>query len=652
MRRRGTTLVELMFAAAVLAAALIAVYSALHHGFRTGSYLETRERADAIAHALVERYGVLPADQVIGAFPDGEPLDPPAHPLDPPDSDQFERRVHLRLLPGELPAAAVKVVVAWTDITGRRRQVVHRRYRVLGLASLVSEGKLSDRGGFSKTAEAVGWGRAEAWDPEAKVPEGSPSPSTGAALFLAPTAGTKKTIDSPALAARALRDAAVSARFDPKGDYNRPEGQALRFRAAPGVAEKLMGPGGLFARSHRRARGVADPRAQRARGLTRFLARAGLSSTDPTHEEIPDGVYPARLEAFDLRAADGEGKVLGVFVLGVGDPTYRLVGTTRTAPTTGRTLGGEDVLQAWAVEDPDGLPSLAARTESRLVLVSLQPDLPRRTLELRTLPVYDGSSQGTRATNEWVDEALRARRLARREIDAPTPLLDAAAGTGLTTKGGLVYSNSRAADLEVEGGLPVHRVEPMASGCTDCEAPATRRSPLPGTAASSSAPAPGAADAAPSDAVTRAVELAQQDPVAALGLLDERLRDAPRDVEARRLRAGLRAVDDNPSGAVDDLSFLLREEGESAPVLRDLAGYLMRAGRPDEAEVYLDRLEALAPGDEALPSLRQSLPLTRQWVAAGMPKIGQRLGGSTRTVDASQGSPTRMGAGGVGVGWR
>lgn len=596
MRRSGFTLTELMVASAMLSGVLLAAYGFLWQGFENGMDLLRRDTADVLSRNVLERYLRLPYAELDELMRGGDELDVldledevlrAGLPLDPEDlrAAGYQVKVAYLRIPGERVAAMLRTQVSWEAPGGHRRSLSHSRYLVQ------NEGFTTDvaaASGFSPSKHTpADWGRATRWTRRGEGPQGLASRRAAAAAAWSP---------------------ATTADADAAGEGG--GAGALGFRGDPEVVARLLGPRGAMARQGGDVRQIREARARRAGA--RFLLRSGAPREPWLVDDIPDGQYRFRLEAQDLRGPDGDGRVLGVYVLQAQVHTYHLVAEAQHAgPEASFLLEGEEVLERLHLQDRQRRPALLERTAARLYLFHMVQDPFERFLRVRTLATPDGSRAGTTRTRVAVDDLLRSEGVEPGPGQEPHELLRAAPRTvapGEVVEGPL--------DPSCRGGvctlgrklLPVTerpRVE------------VTARRPAAGSAAPEREP-PVTEDERWRDAAG----LAEADPPAALRLLDGYLLAHPEHARARALRGQIFAGQGMEAQAMEDLRAASRQPEVAREVLPTLAGLALRAGRPDEAERLIERFRAMDPSSPLVATLEGALGDTRRFLAQVAPPTG------------------------------
>lgn len=643
-RRRGFTLVELLFAAAVLAVSLLAAYTYLWQGFENGVDLLRRDMADSIARTVLERYAHAPFGAIEERFLHGSvdvlESDDPVLVAGLPRSPEVLRRMGFRIdlgfwrVAGEFPTGVLSTEVSWPLPSGKRRSLAYGR-------TLVSDGTPPEMAATA-SASARGkapsdWGSARKWRPSPRPMRRLPPPGeaiTRRQRFEGRHAVTEASRDVAHTAAITYADAAraVAAAYRPGPDGSRTPA-ALDFEGDAALAARLVGPGGeLSAR-------LGDPakiRAARAeRKEARFLARSGARLEPWLADDIPDGDYAYRLEGQDLRDDAGVGRVVGVYVLQDEGDTYHLVRGLDFFPDPSEgSVEGDPVLRVASYQDGHGRSVTLRRTETRLYF--LRPGRDGRAW-IRTLDAPDATFEG---------QAWTTRQLTRLEGELDLSPVETPA--------------SRADDVELVRVASPEIRWAGASGCDtgSCQVPSPQVEqralvapprPAPRRSRATGAPTksrggsyaavprsqargggratgqaavggdtPGSAEEL--DAAVRALEsLAFTDPEGAIRQLDDVLLHEPEHGPARALRGRLFALRGNAEQATEDLRAARRDPRVAEEVLPDLAGILIRGDRLDEAERLIEEFRAVRPEDPNGQTLALALRDRQDFLAQAAP---------------------------------
>ncbi len=645
--RAGATLVELLFAAAVLAALLLGTWTLNYSGFTWSADLARRETAESLSRNLLDRFGRLPLDNLDRLFGLATELDVDALDdltlavSDPREraklrAEGFERKLEYTPIGEGKRAALLRTRVSWRLPGGVRRSLSHSRYVVSPEA--MPDG-LAQAPGFSEVASRQSWGRRETW---ARATSGEldgvsrASDKGGAAAALTPggvpalPAGGPAPVDAAGFGIASdlqLRKARLPIPDRSPGERAPDPGtegwlarqeEPIAFAGRPETVARLLGPQGLMGGRY------GDPAARRAaraaRAERRFLARTGVETRSWIQDEIPDGIYLYRLEVLDLRTPEGDGTVTGVFQL-KGEPgEYRLVEQDQYASRelATRKLAGEVVLESRRLADQDGRgddrQAALHRTESRIYVVRSTPDPLERKLAIRALPLPDGSKDGTTATRKLQAELLRELAFAPVDGSAPDPVRDAAGADGAIA----------AADEPEDPCARTACVKETSRMAVRMEVPKGPAPAAPG-AARIAGLAPGKKPSLtdPSDAaiLEDARRLAGTDPGAAALLLERYLRSRPGDAEARALRGRVLAVLRRHREAIRELE--MAADAKADPLVHaDLAGVLLLERRPDEAEAILRRANDLGIQDPRLATLEGAVDDLREFLAAPGDPVG------------------------------
>lgn len=606
-RRRALTFVELLFATALLAGALISLLTLLQGGFRGAAHLGDHARAESLSRSVLEFYGRLPLSMIEearrqGAGADGfAPVGETVRELLGAE-DGYELAIGLRRMPGRIPVRALVSRVSWSDL-GRTRQVSHKQ--VLSYLPSAGPGESSAPSyaaapGFLARRTNPDWGRHPRWELAGygEEDDGDPPPP-----------------GSPAALRRKIARAAKAAVWRPEAYYAGESGQVVHFLGDADAVRDAM------RRHPERATQVPwtlrTQSSNQERRRRQFEVRTGVAARDleglPA-ADIPDGVYPFTLEAVDLRDAAGYGKVVGVFLLaGPEGAEYRLVASL-TPRDDERTLGVDKVLSRQLVEDERGRVAVLERTEGRLVRIDREGPQGARTLELRTLPAPDPDQPGTAITQRFLSTYRSETRLEPSGQQSEDELLEALVQE--------YFSDQRQDSAEPARIEPIPQVStsPCAQGTCPTRPVGARidlaqRTTLRWRRRGEKVPG---ADAPAQKALAK---LAKGDGKAAIAELDRYLADNPSDLGARALRGRLRASEGDPSGGADDLAEVLRAQPDDVELLRDHAGFLLRAWRLDEAPAAIAAFEKAAPEDPLVDTFRKSLQLAASTPVESRPAV-------------------------------
>lgn len=612
-RRPGVTLVEMLVATAMIVTLLFAVMALLRRGFLDGGDLAGRETADTLSRNLLERFYALPRADIERILASGERggdvgsiEDDTLHGVDARSPGEllaagFLRELRAGTLRG-FQLGSLRTRVGWRDPSGRRRFLSHGRYSLM--PSGMPEG-LKQASGFTEAKQVPAWGRSREWSEVAAGVLGDEEPAG------LPPAVQRRNELRKLLAFRARHR-----------EYHPPAGdrQALRFRGDPAQVAGYLGAGGRMAARQSSPERVR--RHQAARQVRRFLRRARIPDLDLKPSPVPDGEYRARLEALDLRG-EARGRVLGVYeLIDAQEQSYTMVGQLRAGPPMTRSLEGDLVLERRALRDARGQPWWLARTEIRLYLIGMTPDLVARRLVIQTLGVGDLSPSGRPTTHDEVARLLAARDLVPADTAPPDELLEAL-GVTAVPGGAEAYMAAPNPEPTVAAGAGAVGRRCASGPDGTCSLRVTERPVVVTGAPAMEAPNPyrpaswvrrGGAR----DPLGQAHERALSDPRAALRLLDSMLEEDGRLEAARLLRARVRADVGDLDGALLDLDALARDPHAKPEVLRDYAGILLRARRLDEAAQAIAVFARRAPEDPLVWTFQESLKLARADAAAGV----------------------------------
>lgn len=670
MRKRGFTLVELLLAAAVLAAVVLLAYVFVFQGFSAGSDLARREEADTLSRNSIDYFSKWPLealDELFGGRPTitlsgngGPHHQVPFRELVYGGEGRLHRQPshgfehHLSYLPaeGELAAALLRSEVSWLIPGGTRRRLVHTRYLTRAADGPgVSTVPGMMRPGFSyREKEDPTWGRATRWTipvpgatgalpsdlgPGQEDP-GESGAGGGSSIFGGELA-TPEPGDGPGSRARraqgvharasiyqaTVSGAAMAGPVSPGPERARRELAGLTFRGLDALPPDLLGKGGRLAATVGRPEARARARAEVKR--RRFLARTGAQAKPWLQDAIPDGIYHYRLEASDLRTATGDGPVVGVYMLQADPEPFRLVSEVSVSGAEAvHRLEGDLVLEHRVFVGPGDKRWRFARTEGRLYLFRLTDAPLERTVELRTLAASDGSAAGTALTRNRVELFLGGSMPA--EAERPVAVVDELAATAAVqageawvTGGGIDPacvscgpSAGRLAGITVRQ-VPVVRA-PMGGRSASSEAARRAAAPRDGDEAGGAAPGATGTAARASRDLEDAVRLAKDRPAEALAAV-ERVLDAgggEATEDARIFRAQLLARLRRFAAAAEALEAVASANpAVRIEVFRDRVGYLLHAGRTDAAERALGALVAREAGDPMVEVFRRSIALQR-----------------------------------------
>lgn len=409
-RRAGVTLVELLFAAAILGGGLLLVIGLVQGGFRFAAELGGRERANAIAGNLLQRYQGLSLDE-LGQLLGTEEVDPGA------TGDRFleemgglgiedlarlghARRVKVRRVPGALEGVGLSGTVTFRRIGGGLDE---RRFGIYWVPPRMREIQAAKE----KAKELPEWGRARAWRPGAETFEAKPLERVRRLR------GTRLPQVSAGAAAAAL---AASLAPAPAPGRLRPRGDAAAW-------ERLAGPRGAMAR--RATPTSTGRRAREARREDELASRTGLLAEEG-RDPIPDGRYPYVLDVLELPGREDAPELRGVLVLDVGGEERALPARRRVVEgTTRESWAREDALESRILSDGLGRRVALRRTLDRVYLVELDGPLLERRIELRTLPSFDLTPEGTAATRRFLAELLGRLELVPHPGTGGNPLEEA-----------------------------------------------------------------------------------------------------------------------------------------------------------------------------------------------------------------------------------
>jgi hypothetical protein len=602
------TLLEVLFGVALLASAMLAVLTLLQRGFWGAAHLGNHARAESLSRSVLDFYGRLPLDKIekarkqTGRDRGFAPVDEGVRELLGAE-DSYRLHIGLHRLPGRIPVRALVSRVQWDDL-GHTREVVHRQILSYGGGVAAGPGAMGlpeEAAGFAIRKKVPDWGRRQRWTVEGYGEEADVDAYPGTAENLA----------------QKVARAAKAAIWEPDAYYAGESGETVYFL---GDAEaetrriRALGEGAVKVPwTLRIAQGNKQRRSRQ------FEVRTGVSSSDLEGlpmEDIPDGIYPYTLEALDLRDLAGYGRVVGVFTLDAGAEEYRLVASVAPRDDDARTLGVDAVLARKLVQDSRGAVHVLERTESRLVLISIDAEMTGRTLELRTLPAPDGDVPGTAITQRFVQKFMAKRGLEPTRQLRGDELLEALVqeffgdDTQESTEPPVIVSFPQESTNPCPQGGCRPRA-PQRKASLDFEQKTILRWRRKGT------PMPGAG----TPAQKALAKLAKGDGEAALAELDRYLSENPTDTVARALRGRLRASEGDPSGGADDLAEALRASPGDVDLLRDHAGFLLRAWRLEEAPAALAAFAAAAPEDPLVDTFQQSYELAKSTPENARPPI-------------------------------
>jgi hypothetical protein len=645
-RRRAFTLLELLFAAAVLATSLLAAYTFLWQGFENGVDLLRRDMADSIARTVVERYGQVPFGGLVQTFRGDDARDVLEDDDDVlvaglPRSPEVLRRMGFQVLVGftrtygEIPTGVLDAEVSWPLPGGKRRSLSYRRTIVSDGSPAEMTATSSPRSGNPAPSD---WGSARTWHPSPKPVPRTPAPGEPILRRRAFRQRLDTTEASRELAlgagitwADAARAVAAAYRPGPGGERGPP---ALGFEGDAALAARMLGPSGDLSRR------VGDPakvrEARDRRREARFLARTGARLDPWLADDIPDGDYAYRLEAQDLRDEDGVGRVVGVYVLEDEADSYHLVRDVEFAPdVTEGDVEGDPVYRVTSFRDTSGRPVTLRRTETRLYF--LRPGRRGRAW-IRTLDAPDGTYERQAWTARQV--AKLQAELGLEPVDPPATRADDGELVKVANPDVRWAGASGCSSGSCQ--VPPPRVEQRALLAPPPAAPTPRRrdsgsrgparlrsyaaAPPPLAAGATLAGGTVGGDREPAsdvDAEVRAVEsLAFTDPEAAIRRLDDVLLHEPDHGPARALRGRLFALRGYTDQATEDLRAAQRDPRVAEEVLPDLAGVLIRSDELDEAERLLDQFRAVRPDDPNGQTLALALRDRREFLAQAAPPAG------------------------------
>lgn len=435
--RAGVTLLELLFAAAILAGAMVVAYGWLQQDYAYGMDLVGRETADTLVRNMLERYRHLTPDQMLEMLGEEGEVDPGAvgdatlDRVDPRGSPQLEALGHrrgVRLIRRGGPLGGVSLVgrATWRTVGGRTDQFE------FGVARLpLGAADTPQPSGLHRRAELPEWGRATRWSvrppssgeaPGAPgVPGGNPAPPPDPTVRHAAGKGPRLP--------RLVAEAAQRVRDQYLPDSALPPEAPPQLELPPDQRERLFGAEGLVPRSYREALERLRQQRHQARRAEDFFQRTVQAVRAPLgRQEIPEGEYTYTLEALDRRQ-ETAAQVVGVYRLRQGPRGLPLVARRAGGDPPRRLLAGDEVLEWRSLRDGAGLPWLLARTEDRLFLIERRRSLGERHLLVAAL-TPDGSPAGTTMTRRAVDGLLEARRLRDAAEAHPDPLLEALAQGG------------------------------------------------------------------------------------------------------------------------------------------------------------------------------------------------------------------------------
>ena len=639
-RRHAFTLIELLFAAAILAVSLLASYTFLYQGFENGVDLLRRDMADSIARTVIDRYGRDGFGVVARRFRGDQPRDI----LDDaeedsvllaglPRSPEVLRRMGFRVGVGftrsfgEIPTGVLATEVSWPLPGGRRRSIAYER-------TLVSDGTPPEVSatGPTRSRQSVPseWGSAQEWRPSPRPARRLPEPGQ--------PIERRRTFQRRVDTTEASREVAGSARISwaeaarnvaaayQGGSQSSP---ALQFEGDAGLAARLLGPSGDLSRR------LGDPakvrEARDRRREARFLARTGARLEPWLADDIPDGDYRYRLEGQDLRDEDGVGRVVGVYVLEDEVDSYHLVRDVDFFPDPSEgSVEGDVVYRVSSYQDAAGRPVILRRTETRLYF--LRPGTPGRAW-VRSLDAPDASFERQSWTVKQLAKLESELGLTRVEA-APTRADDAElvkvanpevrwAGASGCDTGSCKVPPPRVEQRELVRPAP-RRPRLLAEPARD-RARSYALAPSP-AASRATGRSRGFLDNGGSedlDGEVRALEsLAFTDPTAAIRRLDDVLLRAPDHGPARALRGRLFALRGNVDQATEDLRIARRDPRVAEGVLPDLAGLLIRDDQVDEAERLIEEFRAVRPDDPNGQTLALALQDRQLQLAQAAPPVG------------------------------
>lgn len=405
--RLGVSLVEVCFLVAILGSVGIMTHGRMTESFSGAADLQRMHEAEALANSMLAVMLELPLDEIEIAHFRGRKIDIPDQLGEfLQTNSRLEVETEIWKIEGEIPRRGMSVTVPWKTSGGRSRSVRREASRAYSGSSL--------RGGPSPgarlRAKDPGWGRQERW-----VGTSSASKSTGPSSF---------GFDRPP-EVQAQQELAKMAQHSLYTPEDQKVGEA-RFQPSFFSDPKDF-PSNFSPRLPTTVRIRKQNKSWRRRRFLRNtgLTPKGLASLEVEGQEIPDGLYPYRLEVLDTRDEGGRGPVVGVFTLQGEGESYSFVAKTRTRPLSVREFLGDEVLSREVWVDPQGVLSEVLRTEAHWIRVFEIEETGRRFLELRALPGFDPEVPGTRATQEFEAEQRSRLSLEPSSHRFEDPLLEA-----------------------------------------------------------------------------------------------------------------------------------------------------------------------------------------------------------------------------------
>lgn len=571
-RRAAFSLPEVLFAGAIMAAVLLGAYGSLQDGFRAAANSSQRERAEAVARGLLAQARDLPEARLVALGRGEGPLGPDGLPEEwgAGDHPGLTPQLEVRDLGGG--RVSLRAEVSWAGPSGAARSVKHAqvvRARDDGAATL------RQHAGLGGPDEVAGFGSRRDWPTHHSRRATSTSQEANAELLAR-------------VVARAGQAAARGGEAAAPG--------ALAFVDPRGLAAEVLGEGGRLA-SQLEARRAQRAAAAPAQAEAQLLARAGLAALPATGSKVPDGTYPFRVEAADLREDPTRPRRVELFHLFAAARTWYLLGESFPGGARPRTLEGDPVLEVQHLVDAEGTPHRLDRTEARLYLATLGPDVQRHRLRLQTLDQPDASEGGERWTREAIEGLAEELGLAPPpEGDVPPPSPSA--------------------------GLPIPPRIGAVSGFRVRKVPVEVRVPASGEAAEGDPGAEGEGDAegalATPDSFDRArlwnrVEgLVDDDPAGALEALEEYRQHFPDEARAWTLTGRLRRAQGEKDAAIEAWTQAVRAGEEDREVRLGLAEMLVKESRLVEAADLLQALVDEDPADRLAASYLRGVEAERR----------------------------------------